>query len=99
MSRDDITFKYDPVSEVWKEKKKLDSRGRRAIGQSKTSVLESHIKGNMNSFFKGMSITIEQLKKKRGWREFHVAGEAEMANAFAESIEGFTSKLHSQKFK
>ena len=38
------------------------------------------------TFFKGMNITIEQLKKKRGWREFHVAGEAEMAKAFTDSL-------------
>jgi hypothetical protein len=84
--RDDITFKYDPVSEVWSEKEKVDALGRRAVASSKSSVLEPGYKVNASSFFKGMSTTIEQLKKKRGWREFHVAGEAEMANAFAESL-------------
>ncbi|MEI4769161.1 VLRF1 family aeRF1-type release factor [Psychrobacillus sp. FJAT-51614] len=84
--RDDVTFKYDPVSEKWTEQKKLDSKGRRAIADNKSAVLDPRYKVNKNSFFKGMSTTLEQLKKKRGWREFHVAGEAEMANAFAESI-------------
>ena len=84
--RDDLTFTYDPVSEVWGEKKKVDAKGRRAVASSKSSELEPRYNMNANSFFKGMRTTIEQLKKKRGWRELHVAGEAEMANAFAESL-------------
>ncbi|TQR20299.1 VLRF1 family aeRF1-type release factor [Psychrobacillus vulpis] len=84
--RDDLTFKYDPVSEVWGEKKKVDAKGRRAVADSKSSVLESGYKVNVSSFFRGMNTTIEQLRKKRGWREFHVAGEAEMANAFTDSL-------------
>lgn len=84
--RDDITFKYDPVSEVWGEKEKVDAQGRRSVASSKSSVLEPRYKVNAGSFFRGMNTTIEQLKKRRGWRELHVAGEAEMANAFAESL-------------
>lgn len=84
--RDDITFKFDPVSEVWEEKKKVDAKGRRAVASSKSSVLEPGYIINASSFFRGMNTTIEQLKKKRGWREFHVAGEAEMANAFTDSL-------------
>ena len=84
--RDDVTFKYDPVSETWNEKVKLDSRGRRAVADSKTAVLDSKYRSNASTFYKGMRTTIEQLKKKRGWREFHVAGEAEMANAFTETL-------------
>lgn len=87
--RDDLTFKYDPISEVWGEKKKVDAQGKRT--ESSAAVLEPRYKVNMNSFYKGMSTTIEQLKKKRGWREFHVAGEAEMANAFAESLRDLPS--------
>lgn len=84
--RDDVTFKYDPVSETWNEKVKLDSRGRRAAADSKTAVLDPKYRVNASTFYKGMRTTVEQLKKKRGWREFHVAGEAEMANAFTETL-------------
>ncbi|TQR09272.1 VLRF1 family aeRF1-type release factor [Psychrobacillus soli] len=84
--RDDLTFKYDPISETWGEKKKVDAKGRRTVAESKSAVLDPRYKVNASSFFKGMNTTIEQLKKKRGWREFHVAGEAEMANAFADSL-------------
>lgn len=84
--RDDLTFKYDPVSEEWGEKKKIDAKGRRAVAESNSAVLDPKYKVNASSFFKGMSTTIEQLRKKRGWKEFHVAGEAEMANAFADSM-------------
>lgn len=84
--RDDLTFKYDPISEVWGEKKKIDAKGRRTAANSKSAVLDPQYKVNATSFYKGMRTTIEQLKKKRGWREFHVAGEAEMANAFAETL-------------
>ena len=84
--RDDVTFKYDPVSETWNEKVKIDSRGRRAAADDKTAVLDPKYKVNASTFYKGMRTTIEQLKKKRGWREFHVAGEAEMANAFTETL-------------
>lgn len=89
--RDDITFKYDPMSEVWGEKKKVDAKGKRTVADSKSDVLDPRYKVNKSSFFKGMSTTIEQLKKKRGWRELHVAGEAEMANAFAESLRDLPS--------
>ncbi|MFF2753150.1 VLRF1 family aeRF1-type release factor [Psychrobacillus sp. NPDC058041] len=88
--RDDITFKYDPISEVWGEKKKVDAKGRRTVAV-KSDVLDPRYKVNKSSFFKGMSTTIEQLKRKRGWRELHVAGEAEMANAFAESLRDLPS--------
>ncbi|MDI2586822.1 VLRF1 family aeRF1-type release factor [Psychrobacillus sp. NEAU-3TGS] len=84
--RDDLTFKFDPVSEEWREKKKIDAKGRRAVADSRTAVLEPGYRINANNLFKGMRVTIEQLKKKRGWREFHVAGEAEMAKAFTDSI-------------
>ncbi|WP_277585259.1 VLRF1 family aeRF1-type release factor [Psychrobacillus antarcticus] len=84
--RDDVTFKYDPVSETWNEKVKLDSRGRRAVADNNTAVLDSQYRVNASTFYKGMRTTVEQLKKKRGWREFHVAGEAEMANAFTETL-------------
>ena len=84
--KSDMTYKFDPVQEVWQEEKKKNKADQSVIGQSRISVLESTLKLNINSFFKGMSMNVDQLKKKRGWREFHVAGEAEMANAFAESI-------------
>lgn len=84
--RDDVTFKYDPVSETWNEKVKIDSRGRRAVADSKTAVLDTHYRVNASTFYKGMRTTVEQLRKKRGWREYHVAGEAEMANAFTDTL-------------
>lgn len=84
--RDDITFTYDPVSEVWSEKKKADAQGRRTVPSSRSAVLDPQYRVNASTFYKGMRTRIEQLKKKRGWRELHVAGEAEMANAFTDSL-------------
>ncbi|MEK4484376.1 VLRF1 family aeRF1-type release factor [Psychrobacillus sp. FSL H8-0484] len=84
--RDDITYRFDLVSEQWKESEKVDISNRREALKDKTAKLDTRYKVNKSSFYRGMRETIEQLKKKRGWREFHVAGEAEMANAFAESL-------------
>lgn len=84
--RDELTYKFDQVTEVWKEVKNTDSTVKNAIEKKKTAALEPRQLFNVSSFFRGMDTTVKNLKSKRGWTEFHIAGEAEMANAFADSL-------------
>ena len=84
--KDEMVFRFDPNLETWGQEKRMDPNGQHVIGSTKISVLELRLKENLNRFYKGMGVTVEQLKKNRGWSEVHIAGEAELANAFSETL-------------
>ena len=84
--KDELTYRFDPNLEVWGEQKKVNDDDHPAIGSSRVDILEPRLKENLNRFFKDMGKTVERLKKERGWKEIHVTGETEMANAFAETL-------------
>lgn len=87
MVKDELTYRFDPNLEVWGEFKHMEPDGKHAIGSSKVDFIEPRLRENLLRFYKGMGITLEKLKKKRGWRELHVVGETELANAFAETLQ------------
>ena len=84
--KDELIYNFDPNLEVWGEKKKVTDDNHPAIGNIHIDRLEPRLKENLNRFFKDMGKVVERLKKERGWKEIHVSGEAEMANAFAETL-------------
>jgi hypothetical protein len=85
--KEDLKFNFDPNLEEWgKEAKNMDPDGQHVIGGSKVDFIESRLRENLNRFYKGMGISVERLKKERGWKEIHVAGETELAIAFSETL-------------
>ena len=56
------------------------------MGSSKGDAIEPRLRENLQRFYKGMGEIVEKLKKERGWQEIHVSGEADLANAFAETL-------------
>ncbi|MBE1556691.1 VLRF1 family aeRF1-type release factor [Sporosarcina limicola] len=84
---DELTYSFDPNLQGWGKRKKADSGNHNGIGSSKVDALEPRLKENLSRFYKGMGEIVERLKKECGWREIHVAGEAELANAFAETLQ------------
>jgi len=84
--KDELIYRFDPNLEVWGEEKNMDPDGQHVIGSSKVDFLESRLRENLYRFYKEMGTNVEQLKKSRGWSEIHVAGEAELAIAFSETL-------------
>lgn len=84
--KDDLKYRFDPNLETWGEQKDLDPTGEHVIGSSNIDFLHAKLRENLQRFYKGMGANVERLKKERGWKEIHVAGEAELANAFAETL-------------
>ncbi|MFJ7933360.1 VLRF1 family aeRF1-type release factor [Sporosarcina sp. NPDC096371] len=84
---DELIYDFEPNLQGWGDRKKSsDDDNHPAIGSSKVDVLEPRLKENLGRFYKGMGEIVEKLKKERGWKEIHVAGEAELAKAFAEIL-------------
>jgi len=84
--KEDFTYVYNPNLEEWGRYKEMDPDGEHEIGSSKIDILEGRLRENLNRFFKGMGTNIERFKKERGWAEIHIAGEADLANHFAETL-------------
>jgi len=84
--REDMVYLFDPNLETWGEEKNMDPDGKHVIGSSKVDFLEPRLRENLNRFYKGMGNIVDQMKKNRDWKEIHVSGEAELANAFAETL-------------
>ena len=84
--KDEIIFRFDPNLQGWGEEKRMNPDSQHVIGSTKVASLEPRLKENLGRFYKGMGEIVERLKKERGWKEIHVTGEAELANAFAETL-------------
>ncbi|ETT81010.1 VLRF1 family aeRF1-type release factor [Viridibacillus sp. FSL R5-0477] len=83
---DELIYDFEPNLEEWGNRKKVTPDNHPGIGSSNAGALEPRLKENLGRFFKGMGEIVERLKKERGWKEIHVAGEIEMAKAFAETL-------------
>ncbi len=83
---DELTYDFEPNIQGWGDRKKATPDDHQGIGSSNVDVLEPRLKENLGRFYKGMGEIVEKLKKERGWKEIHVAGEAELAKAFAGTL-------------
>ncbi|CAM3142784.1 VLRF1 family aeRF1-type release factor [Filibacter tadaridae] len=84
--KDELTFAFDSGLEVWSEQKGVKSSIQRGTGEGHSDGFDHRLKENLERFYKGMGSTVEKLKKERGWKEIHIAGEAELANSFAKTL-------------
>lgn len=81
--RDDLTFEYDGLTGKWNKQDNDAAHENRGKGSTTKPTFEARTENNTKAVFKGMDKAIEILKKERGWREIHISGETELANAFA----------------
>lgn len=79
---DEVVYEFDSGLDVWKEQKGVISSIQRGIG-CHTDGFDKRLKENVDRFYKDMGTIVNKMKTKRGWKEIHVAGEAELANSFA----------------
>lgn len=80
--RDETVFAFDSALDVWKEEDRVLSSIQRGPG-GHTDAFDHRLKENLNRFYKDLGSVVGKMKKKRGWKEIHVAGEAELAKSFA----------------
>lgn len=80
--QDEKVYAFDSGLDVWKEQKGEISSIQRGVG-GHTDGFDIRLKENLNRFYKDMGSVVSKMKAKRGWKEIHVAGEAELANSFA----------------
>jgi len=83
---DEKTYEFDSGLQVWREQKGLNPSGNRGTGGSHVDDLDQRLKQNLERFFKEMGPVVEKMKKDRGWKEVHIAGEAEWANSFSKVL-------------
>ncbi|ARJ38498.1 antiporter [Sporosarcina ureae] len=79
---DETVYEFDSGLDVWKEQKDIKSSIQRGVG-GHTDGFDQRLKENLDRFYKDMGSVVGSMKKKRGWKEVHVAGEAELAKSFA----------------
>lgn len=84
--KNELTFEFDPNLEGWGERNKASAAHNLGLGSSKVDALEPRLRENLQRFYKGMVEIVEKLKKEKGWKEIHVSGEADLANAFSETL-------------
>jgi len=82
---DEATYVFDANLEGWGKKGKKDSN-ETLTGSTRDDAIEPRLRENLQRFYKGMGEIVGKLKKERGWQEIHVSGEADLANAFAETL-------------
>ncbi|GKV64969.1 MULTISPECIES: VLRF1 family aeRF1-type release factor [unclassified Sporosarcina] len=80
--RDETVYEFDSGLDVWKEQKGVKSSIQRGVG-GHTDEFDQRLKENLDRFYKQMGSVVGKMKKKRGWKEVHVAGEAELAKSFS----------------
>lgn len=83
---DELIYDFEPNLQEWGNRKKVTPDNHPGIGSTKANALEPRLKENLGRFYKGIGEIVDKLKKERGWKEIYVAGEAEMAKAFAETL-------------
>lgn len=84
--KSDSTYDYDTHTGKW-NKRELDATSpKQETGSTIKPTFESRPQNNIKGFYKEMDKVVASLKKAHGWREIHVSGETELANAFAEIL-------------
>ncbi|PIC64568.1 antiporter [Sporosarcina sp. P13] len=79
---DEVVYEFDSGLDVWKEQKGVQSSIQRGVG-GHTDGFDIRLKENLDRFYKDMGAVVGKMKAKRGWKEIHVAGEAELAKSFS----------------
>ncbi|MBY0224158.1 MULTISPECIES: VLRF1 family aeRF1-type release factor [Sporosarcina] len=83
--RDETVYEFDSGLDVWKEQKGVKSSIQRGVG-GHTDEFDQRLRANLGRFYKEMGSIVGKMKSKRGWKEVHVAGEAELAKSFASTL-------------
>lgn len=83
---DEATYIFDPNLQGWGKRKKSDDSDEIVTGSTRDDNIEPRLRENLQRFYKGIVEIVEKLKKERGWQQIHVSGEADHANAFAETL-------------
>lgn len=83
---DELVYEFDSGKEEWRQKKGVAYGSVRSSSATHVEAFEDRLKENLLRFYKQMGTTIGYLKKEREWKEVHVSGEAEQANAIASSL-------------
>lgn len=92
---DELVYEFDSGSEEWKQKKGVAYGAVRASSATHVDAFDDRMRENLFRFYKQMGSTIGRLTKEREWKEVHVSGEADLANAIAKVIpKKATSVLH-----
>ena len=84
--KSETTYEFDPNLEGWGERVTPSAAHNQGNSSSKVDAIEPRLRENLHRFYKGMEAIVAKLKKKHGWHEIHVSGEADLANAFAETL-------------
>lgn len=84
--KDELVYEFDSGVESWRLSKIEEANEEQKSKKSPSPGLEPRPRTNIKQFFKGMDQVVQKLKKERGWKEIHISGEADVANAFAETL-------------
>jgi hypothetical protein len=80
----ELKYEFDPNLEGWGEQ--ANAAHNVGNGSAKGDAIEPRLRENLQRFYKEMGDIVAKLKKERGWQQIHVSGEADHANAFAETL-------------
>lgn len=83
---EELIYEFDSGSEEWKRKKGIGYGARRASSATHVDAFDHRVKENLLRFYKQMGTTVGRLAKERDWKEVHVSGEADLANAMANTM-------------
>src|SRR5690625_1126023 len=84
---DELVYEFDSGSEEWKRKKGVAYGSVRASSATHVDAFEDRLRENLFRFYKQMGTTIGHLAKEREWKEIHISGEPELANAIAKTLQ------------
>ncbi len=84
--KDEMIYAFDADGGDWRNQKEESNIQDQKSKKTASPFMSPRPKANLKGFFKGMNQVIEKLKKERGWKEVHVSGEVDAANAFAETL-------------
>lgn len=84
--KEDFIYAFDADAGTWKNKKEETTIQDQKSKKTASPFMDPKPKANLKGFFKGMNQVVEKLKKERGWKEIHVSGEVDAANAFVETL-------------
>lgn len=83
---DEFVYEFDAGKKQWEKRGDHFVGGLQSAGATDADTFKDRVRENLLRFYKEMGATVGRIKKERKWQEIHVAGEAELANAFAETL-------------
>lgn len=84
---EELIYEFDSGSEQWRQKKGIAYGAIRSSGATHVDAFDNRIRENLLRFYKQMGTSIGSLAKEKEWKEIHVSGEAELANAIAKTLQ------------